>query len=185
MSATLSSTPDSCISRNRSFPSRVRSPTPQNTDLPPCPLATLLMSSMMTTVLPTPAPPKSPILPPLTNGAMRSMTLMPVSKTSVFGSRATNSGRLRWIAQRGASAGIAAPLSTGSPRTLRIRPRAAAPTGTEIAAPVSIASMPRTTESVELIATARTWLRPTCCWTSSVTSICVPSGAVPRTTIAL
>ena len=36
----------------------------------------------MMTVLPTPAPPKTPILPPLRNGAIRSMTLMPVSKTS-------------------------------------------------------------------------------------------------------
>ena len=31
---------------------------------PPCPLATLLISSMMSTVLPTPAPPNRPILPP-------------------------------------------------------------------------------------------------------------------------
>ena len=80
-------------SRYRSLPSRVRSPTPQNTDLPPCPFATLLISSWMTTVLPTPAPPKSPILPPFTNGAIRSTTLMPVSKISVFGSRSTKSGR--------------------------------------------------------------------------------------------
>ena len=58
---------------------------------------------MMITVLPTPAPPKSPILPPFTNGAIRSMTLMPVSKTSVFGSRLTKSGRGRWIGHRGAS----------------------------------------------------------------------------------
>ena len=35
------------------------------------------------------------ILPPFTKGAMRSMTLIPVSKISVFGSRATKSGRLR------------------------------------------------------------------------------------------
>jgi hypothetical protein len=38
-------------------------------DTPPCALATLLMSSMMRTVLPTPAPPKRPILPPLLVGA--------------------------------------------------------------------------------------------------------------------
>ena len=30
----------------------------------PCPLATLLISSMISTVLPTPAPPNKPILPP-------------------------------------------------------------------------------------------------------------------------
>ena len=39
----------------------------------------------MMTVLPTPAPPKTPVLPPLVNGAIRSMTLMPVSKTSTCG----------------------------------------------------------------------------------------------------
>ena len=37
----------------------------RSTDTPPCALATLLMSSWMSTVLPTPAPPKRPILPPL------------------------------------------------------------------------------------------------------------------------
>ncbi len=57
-------TPDSVISTQRSLPSRVRSPTPQNTEKPPCCFAMLLMSSMITTVLPTPAPPKRPVLPP-------------------------------------------------------------------------------------------------------------------------
>ena len=60
----------------------MRSPTPANTDTPPCSLAMLLISSMMTTVLPTPAPPNAPILPPLRNGQIRSMTLMPVESTS-------------------------------------------------------------------------------------------------------
>ena len=55
---------DSSISCQRSLPSRVRSPTPANTEKPPCFLATLLMSSRMRTVLPTPAPPNRPILPP-------------------------------------------------------------------------------------------------------------------------
>ena len=57
-------TPDSTISWNRSLPSLVLSPTPANTEYPPCALATLFMSSIIKTVLPTPAPPKSPILPP-------------------------------------------------------------------------------------------------------------------------
>ena len=39
-------TPDSCISSQRSLPSRVRSPTPANTDTPPCFMAMLLISSM-------------------------------------------------------------------------------------------------------------------------------------------
>ena len=41
----------------------------------------LLISSMMTTVLPTPAPPNAPTLPPLVKGQIRSMTLMPVAST--------------------------------------------------------------------------------------------------------
>src|SRR5947207_1466431 len=38
------------------------------------------MSSMITKVLPTPAPPKMAALPPFWNGQMRSMTLIPVSR---------------------------------------------------------------------------------------------------------
>ena len=72
-------TPLSWNSSQRSLPSRVRSPTPANTDTPPCFMATLWMSSWMMTVLPTPAPPNSPILPPRRYGSSRSMTLMPVS----------------------------------------------------------------------------------------------------------
>ena len=77
--AAFSNTPDSIISRRRSVPSRVRSPTPANTDTPPCCWATRLIISVMSTVLPTPAPPNRPILPPATYGVSRSMTLMPVS----------------------------------------------------------------------------------------------------------
>ena len=82
--AVLLITPDSFISRYRSFPSRVLSPTPANTETPFATSDTFLMSSIRRTVFPTPAPPKRPTLPPLTMGAMRSMTLMPVSKISVF-----------------------------------------------------------------------------------------------------
>ncbi len=46
--------------------------------------------------------------------------------------------------------------STGSPKTLNILPRVASPTGTDIYAPVSIASIPLTRPSVPLIATALT-----------------------------
>ena len=67
-SAVLSMTPLSFISSQRSLPSRVRSPTPANTDRPPCSWAMLLISSWMSTVLPTPAPPKRPTLPPFTYG---------------------------------------------------------------------------------------------------------------------
>jgi hypothetical protein len=65
----------------------VRSPTPENTDTPPCSRARFAISSWISTVLPTPAPPKRPILPPRTYGAIRSTTLIPVSKISTFGER--------------------------------------------------------------------------------------------------
>ena len=55
---------DSPISMKRSVPSRVRSPTPANTDTPPWFWATRRIISVMSTVLPTPAPPNRPILPP-------------------------------------------------------------------------------------------------------------------------
>ncbi len=61
----MSMTPLSWNSSQRSLPSRVRSPTPANTDTPPCFIAMLWISSWMMTVLPTPAPPNRPILPPL------------------------------------------------------------------------------------------------------------------------
>ena len=53
-SAAFSNTPDSIISMRRSVPSRVRSPTPANTDTPPCCDATRLIISVINTVLPTP-----------------------------------------------------------------------------------------------------------------------------------
>ena len=75
-------TPDSIISRYSWVPSLVRSPTPANTELPECSLAIERISSIIITVLPTPAPPKIPVLPPLVNGAIKSITLIPVSNTS-------------------------------------------------------------------------------------------------------
>ena len=86
------------------MPSRVRSPTPANTDTPPCCEATRLIISVISTVLPTPAPPNKPILPPATYGVSRSMTLMPVSNMRADGSRASNPGAGRWISHRSISA---------------------------------------------------------------------------------
>ena len=82
------------------MPSRVRSPTPANTETPPCWRAMLWISSWISTVLPTPAPPKRPTLPPRTYGAIRSMTLIPVSKISTFGDRSRKPGGSRWIGER-------------------------------------------------------------------------------------
>ena len=55
------------------------------------------ISSVRMTVLPSPAPPNRPILPPRTNGVSRSMTLMPVSNCSVLGESSSNGGGSRWI----------------------------------------------------------------------------------------
>ena len=95
-----SMTPLSWNSSQRSLPSRVRSPTPPNTDTPPCFMAMLLMSSMMMTVLPTPAPPNRPILPPCRYGSSRSMTLMPVSNIFSSVDCSSSDGGSRWIGQR-------------------------------------------------------------------------------------
>ena len=88
-------TPDSVISVKRSLPSRVRSPTPANTEVPPKFLATRVIISWISTVLPTPAPPNRPILPPCTYGVSRSMTLMPVTSCSVLPSSWSKAGGLR------------------------------------------------------------------------------------------
>ena len=65
-SAVWPMTSDSVISVMRSLPSRVRSPTPANTDTPSWSRATRAIISWISTVLPTPAPPNRPILPPWT-----------------------------------------------------------------------------------------------------------------------
>ncbi len=93
-------TPASSISTIRSLPSRVRSPTPANTDTPPWSFATRAIISWISTVLPTPAPPNRPILPPWTYGVSRSMTLMPVSNIWVLDSSWSKAGALRWMPQR-------------------------------------------------------------------------------------
>ena len=87
--------PDSIISLKRSFPSRVLSPTPANTDKPEYAFAMLLINSWINTVLPTPAPPKRPILPPLAYGSIKSITLIPVNNTSVAVERSSNRGAER------------------------------------------------------------------------------------------
>ena len=41
-----------------------------------------LISSLTTTVLPTPAPPNIPIFPPFVKGEIKSITFIPVSRSS-------------------------------------------------------------------------------------------------------
>ena len=87
------------------------------------------MSSVRMTVLPRPAPPNRPALPPRTNGVSRSITLMPVSNSSVLVERSRSSGGSRWIGQY-SSASTGPRPSTGSPVMLNTRPSVALPTGT-------------------------------------------------------
>ena len=127
----------------------------------------LLISSMITTVLPTPAPPKAPTLPPLRNGQIRSMTLIPVVRTSGEVAWSTSAGAGRWMAYR-FSALTGPRSSTGFPVTSNTRPMTPSPTGTEIGPPVSVTSQPRLRPSVPDIEIVRTQLSPRCCWTSRV-----------------
>ena len=121
---------------------------------------------MLMTVLPVPAPPNSPTLPPRARGAIRSTTLMPVSSICALVSCSAYAGGSRWMGQRVMSAGIASPGSSGSPTTLKIRPRVCGPTGTVIGPPESSAEAPRASPSVESSARQRTQLLPRCCCTS-------------------
>ena len=57
-------------------------------------LAMRAISSVRMTVLPRPAPPNRPALPPRTNGVSRSMTLMPVSNSSVLVDRSRERRRI-------------------------------------------------------------------------------------------
>ena len=67
------------MSVSNSWPSRERSPTPANTEMPWYFFTMAWISSITSTVLPTPAPPNIAALPPCAMGASRSMILMPVS----------------------------------------------------------------------------------------------------------
>src|SRR5659263_392335 len=112
----------------------------------------------MRTVLPTPAPPNRPILPPCTYGVSRSSTLMPVCSISVWLSSSSNFGGSRWIGQRSVTVNFDASSLRQSPVTFHTRPLVTSPTGTLIGAPVSYTAEPRRMPSVGLSAIARTTL---------------------------
>ena len=160
--AALSRTPDSSISRNRSVPSLVLSPTPAKTETPPCCVATRLIISVMRTVFPTPAPPNRPILPPSLYGVRRSITLIPVSNIFAEGSRLSKLGAGRWISHFSSISSVEASTSSGSPITFHTCPRVTSPTGTSIPDPVFRTAVPRVSPSVGFKDTARTLLSPIC-----------------------
>ncbi len=168
-SEVLSSTPASRISWYMSLPSRVRSPTPAKTERPLCWWAMFRISSCTMTVFPVPAPPKRPILEPLTNVQIRSMTLMPVSRISISVCCSSTGGAARWIGQRSPPSGVGS-SSIDSPITLKRRPSVSTPTGTMIGLPVLRTGSPRRKPSVESIAMQRTELSPVSSSTSRVTS---------------
>ncbi len=127
----------------------------------------LLISSWIRTVLPTPAPPNRPILPPFAYGQSRSTTLMPVGRISGTGFWSTNSGAAWWMARR--LSNFTGPCSSiGSPMTFMMRPSVPSPTGTEMASPVSVTSWPRVRPSDESIAIVRTMFSPRCWATSRI-----------------
>src|SRR5689334_18980359 len=129
----------------------------------------LLMSSIMLTVLPTPAPPNRPILPPFANGQIRSITLIPVSSSSVDGDSSSNAGAFWWI-ERIVSLAIGPASSIGRPSTSMMRPSVGLPTGTLIGFAVFFTTTPRRRPSDEPRQMVRTTPSPSCCWTSSVSS---------------
>ena len=92
-------------------------------------------------------------------------------------SRSTNAGAFLWIGSF-VSAGHGPSSSTGSPSTLKIRPRIVLPTGTESAAPVSTTVIPRCKPSVALIDTARTRLSPRSCCTSATIFTSFPDSSL-------
>src|SRR4051812_20340234 len=91
---------------------------------------------------------------------------MPVTRISASVDWSMNSGAGLWIGER-RLVKTGPRSSTGSPTTLRMRPKVSGPTGTVIGSPVSTASAPRTSPSVVSIATVRTVFSPRCCATSS------------------
>ena len=124
------------------------------------------MSSWISTVFPTPAPPKSPIFPPFWYGQSKSTTFIPVSSISCDVACSSKLGAGLWIAHFSSVCG-GSTSSIGSPSTLNILPSVFSPTGTEIGAPVAIASMPRTRPSVGPMAIHLTVSSPRCCATST------------------
>ena len=84
----------------------------------------LWIISVSSTVLPTPAPPKSPALPPRSSGTSTSMTLMPVSKISDLVERRASGGGAR-CTERHWTSDNAASRSMALPNTSNIRERIA------------------------------------------------------------
>ncbi len=114
------------------------------------------ISSISSTVLPTPAPPNIAVLLPNASGTSRSITLMPVSNTVDAAVCAASGGGARWIGSQGVSAGNGGPWSCTAPMTSSNRPSTASPTGAVSGPPVGCTSVPRRSPDVACKAMART-----------------------------
>src|SRR5574337_2004486 len=135
------------------------------------------ISSITSTVLPTPAPPNIAALPPCTSGVSRSTTLMPVANRSVAALCRASGGGARWIGRRGTSDGSAGPLSPTAPTTSSSRPRTASPTGPRIGPPVARTRRPRASPEVVRSAMLRTVCASRCACTSAGSGSPPPSNA--------
>jgi hypothetical protein len=140
----------------------------------------LWIISVNSTVLPTPAPPNSPALPPRSSGVRTSITLIPVSKTSDWVERLTSAGGAR-CTERQATSRNGSPRSIVLPKTSNIRDTMALPTGARNGPPVSRTRVPRASPSVVVSAMPRTWRSSRCV----STSITIRSSAPARRTVSM
>ncbi len=120
-------------------------------------MAMLRISSLTMTVLPTPAPPKIPILPPLVNGRNEvddlDARLQHLGLCALLGERRRQS----WMgARRTSGPSSRAPSSMGRPSTSKMRPSVFSPMGTVTGAPVRSTLAPRAMPSVGPRASVRT-----------------------------
>jgi len=131
-------------------------------------LATLAISSCIVTVFHTHAHPNNHTLPHFKIGAIRSITLIPVSNTSASFVSSSNFGAGLCMG-RLAFHFISGLLSIGFPSTFVILPKTSGPTGTDIGAFVFITSSHLFRPSVVSIAIHFITPSSNCCNTSITT----------------
>lgn len=139
----------------------------------------LWIISVSSTVLPTPAPPNSPALPPVSSGTSTSIILMPVSKMAEVVERWTSGGGSRCTERHVTSFGSSW-RSMAWPKTSNIRDRMALPTGASSGPPVSDTDTPRARPCVGVSAMPRTWRVSICVSTSIAIWPSVPARSKVR-----
>ena len=152
---------------------------PANTEMPEWRSTVVRISSMISTVLPTPAPPNIAALPPFTSGASRSITLMPVWNSSTEVPSRSMPGAGAWIGRVAISAGNGSARSIGTPIASSSRPSTGLPTGTRMGDPVARAGVPRRRPAGSCRTMPRTVARSRCCCTSRSAARRDPSRVPP------